>query len=316
MNRSASVLTFLIALFIGSLASAEGLVFAPEVPCDFEVEESYFLLMYDSGRLSVIPALTAPVRGRGDKALVGGATWIVGGILPEDTGESTQSEKLTMVRAVLRGAGELVKIVPVALPVAEDLHSLDDATREIAALLKTRAQELERAEGKIVQAQAELERMRAGSEDPPMRNQPSLGEGTSTQRIPGIAQSRRAIESLEARYEKVKLNAQYPFDNLVQSTYEQAADRFRNEVTALTKRNRTKSDSAALSPEERQRLIELGRSVDPTALQERLALIRSKTRSFEEKLRNLGADTERYPQDVSPAVRHHDIESSLPTEEE
>lgn len=316
MNRLLSHFFFFIAVSWAPLASAEELVFSPEVQCDFDVTDSYFLLMYDSGRLAVIPTLTAPVRGRGDKALVGGATWIVGGTIPASTETPPQSEKLTMVRAVLRGAEDRIKVVPIPVPVAEDLHPLSAAEREISTLVKSRAEELEKAEGKIVQAQAELERMRSGEEESPTPNQPPAEEESFAQRERVLAQNRRTIQSLEARYEKLKLKGQYPFDAIIQSTYEQAADRFRTEIIALDRRNRSKSDSGALSPEERERLMQLGRSADPVVLKERLALIRAKTRAFEERLQNLGVDTEPHPQEFSPPVRHQHMESVLPVEEE
>lgn len=315
MKRLLSKVVLLLALSSGPLASAEDLVFAPEIQCDFEITDSYFLLKYESGRVAVVPTLTAPVRGRGDKALVGGATWIVGGTIPALARKTAEPDKLTMVRVVLRGAGDRIKVVPVPVPAPEDLHPLDEAKREITSLVTTRAEELERAEGKIVQAQAELERMRSGGEESSPRDQTTSFAESSAQQGRVLAQSQRTIQSLEVRYEKLKMAGEYPYDTIVQSTYEQAADRFRTETNALEKRSRSKSDSAALSPEERQRLIQLGRSVDPGVLKERLALIRAKTRAFEERLQNLGVDTEPRSQEVSPGVRHHDVESMLPVEE-
>lgn len=316
VKRFLTIASLLFGLSLSPLASAEGLVLASEVQCDFEITQSYFLLMYDSGRLEVVPTLTAPVRGRGDKSLVGGATWIVGGTLPTIGEEGPQTEKLSMVRAILRGPESLLKVVPVAVPNAEDLHPLDDATRDITALVQSRAQELERAEGKIVQAQAELERMRSGGDESTDDDKSAEFPATSLQQERVLAQAKRNLQSLEARYEKLKLQMQYPFDAIVQGGYELATERFRNEVLSMERRTRVKSDSSALSPEERQRLIELGRSFDPAVLKERLNLIRAKTRSFEDRLQNLGIDTELRSPDISPPPRQRDVESVILDEEE
>ncbi len=306
MARITSLLLFL--LITAQTAHAEGVVFAPEVQCDFEVKESYFLLAYDSGRLEVIPTVTTPVKGRGDKALVGGATIIIGGTLPTYDDSVGATEQLTTIRAILRGSESLLKVVPVKPPIAEDLHTLDKTKLETAALIKSRLNALERAEGQIVQAEAALERMRSQVDDSSESEHSSSPEDQTTGHEQALDKLQRSIQFLENRYRKLLDNGSYPHANVIQASYEGASQLFNKYSSSKGRKRDSNQDSSSLSVEDKQRLIQLGRTFDPAILRDRLDLLRSKTKAFESRLTSLGVSLE---EDSSSEKNETELESSM-----
>ena len=306
MTRIISLLLFF--LITAQTANAEGVVFAPEVQCDFEVKESYFLLAYDSGRLEIIPTVTTPVKGRGDKALVGGATVIIGGTLPISDDSVGAPEQLTTIRAILRGSESLLKVVPLKPPIAEDLHTLDKTKLETAALIKSKLNELERAEGQIVQAEAALERMRSQVDDSSESEQSSSSEDQTTGHEQALDKLQRSIQFLERRYRKLLDNAEYPHANVIQASYEEASRSFHKYSSSKGNKTDYNRDSSSLSVEDKQRLIQLGRTFDPDILRDRLDLLRSKTKAFESRLTSLGVSLE---EDSSSEKNETELESSM-----
>jgi multidrug efflux pump subunit AcrA (membrane-fusion protein) len=290
MTRILFLLT--VFVFAARVAIAEGVVFAPEVQCDFEVKESYFLLAYESGRLEIIPTSTTPVRGRGDKALVGGSTVIVGGVLQPLVTSGGAIEQLTTIRAVLRGPGNLLKVVPVKPPIAEDLHTLQKTSIETTALIKSRLKELERAEGQNVQAEATLERMRSQvNESSESDHHEAVPDEAITQQR-ALNQIQRSLSFLEARYRKLVDNSDYPHANVIQASYESASELFRRHAAGFTKNAKAARGVSELSVEDKQRLMQLGRSFDTEKLKERLTLLQAKTKAFESRLNALGVSIE------------------------
>jgi len=317
----ARIKTFILFLLVTSRAAmAEGVVFSPEVQCDFEVKESYFLLAYDSGRLEVIPTVTTPVKGRGDKALVGGATVIIGGILPIQDDSIGATEHLTTIRAILRGSESLLKVVPVKPPIAEDLHTLGKSKLEAATLIKSRLNELERAEGQIVQAEAALERMRSQVDDSSESEQPSATDDQTIDHQQLLDKIQRSIGFLESRYRKLLDNGEYPHANVIQANYERASQSFLKYSSNKRKNTNSAQDSSSLSVEDKQRLIQLGRSFDPAVLRDRLDLLKTKTKAFESRLTSLGVslDTESSSEnsdaEVEPPMTNGAEEANVPVE--
>jgi hypothetical protein len=268
----------------------DDLVFAPEVQCDFEITESYFLLVNHSGSLTIVRTMASPVRGRGDKSLVGGATWVIGGLIPSRIMDASIGNRLQAIRVVLKGSEGLQKVVSVPVPIAEDLHPVEQTSSEIRDLISARVKELERAEGRSVQAQAELERMRAQVDE--LSDADQLGElnGSAALEERMVAQYRKTVQSLEERYAKLKLQISYPFGEIVQGIHESAIKKFEEEIASIQRKNRANSSVATLSPEIKSRLIQLGRSFDPKPLKDRLEVLRKKTRDFEDRLYILGID--------------------------
>jgi hypothetical protein len=305
----------LMTLGFGCPAKAEGSIFTAEIQSDLEITDSFALLIFDSGRLETIPVWTVPVNGEGDSSPRGVTARIVGGMLPEKISPQTPGapvppEHLTSLKVILRGASGLMTVVPVPAPTDEDLHSIEQSTREIETLTTSRMRHLEKIEGRAVQAEANLERARAEVEGITAGEVNKDGVVNLEEKQREVFHLERKVKWLTDRFQKLKAKIQYPYADLVQAMYEQASETFRSAHLSLAKQNKARLGKAGLPPDEKERLIELGRSVDPQPLRERLTLLRAKTEEFEDRLRAITPpdilmdDAELHPEEPSPDWRN------------
>ena len=316
------IISFLLLMILGfgSPAKAEGSIFTAEIQSDLEFTDSFALLIFDSGRLETIPVWTAPVNG-GDSSARGVRARIVGGMLPEAISSQTPRtsaapEHLSSLKVILRGESGLIEVIPVPAPTDEDLHSIEQSTREIETLMTSRIRHLEKIENRAVQAEANLERARTEFQGTTSRAVNKEGIVNPEEKQRELFHLERKAKWLKVRFQKLKANIQYPYADLVQALYDRASDTFRAAHLAVAKQNKARLGKAGLPADERERLIELGQSVDPQPLRERLTLLRAKTEEFEERLRAitppdmLMENAELHPEEPSPDWRNSNDQKS------